>query len=295
MHIDEKAWTLATTLAPGGGIPRTVHVSQGRPGFARVEIAGDPPEGDIQDVLLATVRHILSLDVDLAPFYRLASADPELAWATAGAGRMIRSPTVFEEVIKTLCTTNCSWAATIRMVSALVAHLGQRAPGAPERSTAGRTFPTPQAIAAAPESFYRMTVGAGYRAPHLRTIAVRVAEGSLDLEALGTSGPQALSDAEVDARLKALPGIGPYSAAHIGLMLGRTSALILDSWTRPTYARLRGKTVVSDRTIQRRFKPYGRYAGLAFWLFCTRDWVEALPSIVQSSSPPVTHGREVLA
>ena len=58
------------------------------------------------------------------------------------------------------------------------------------------------------------------------------------------------------------------------LMLGRYSRLILDSWTRPTYARLLGrKRPFSDRTIVRRFARYGPYAGLAFWLFLTRDWI----------------------
>jgi len=58
------------------------------------------------------------------------------------------------------------------------------------------------------------------------------------------------------------------------LMLGRYDRLILDSWTRPKYARLlEKKRPVGDRTIERRFKRYGRYAGLAFWLFLTRDWL----------------------
>jgi hypothetical protein len=57
-------------------------------------------------------------------------------------------------------------------------------------------------------------------------------------------------------------------------MLGRYSRLILDSWTRPKYARLVGRRAVKDTTIVRRFRRYGPYAGLAFWLFLTRDWVE---------------------
>ncbi len=58
------------------------------------------------------------------------------------------------------------------------------------------------------------------------------------------------------------------------LMLGRYSRLVLDSWTRPKYASLLArKRSVSDRNIERRFRRYGRYAGLAFWLFLTRDWV----------------------
>jgi N-glycosylase/DNA lyase len=58
------------------------------------------------------------------------------------------------------------------------------------------------------------------------------------------------------------------------MTLGRDSRLILDSWTRPKYARLVGRTEpVADRTIERRFRRYGEHSGLAFWLFLTRDWV----------------------
>jgi hypothetical protein len=67
--------------------------------------------------------------------------------------------------------------------------------------------------------------------------------------------------------------VGPYAAAHVMLLLGRCSRLILDSWTRPTYARLVHRPSVSDRTIERRFRRYGPWAGLAFWLALTRRWV----------------------
>ena len=79
---------------------------------------------------------------------------------------------------------------------------------------------------------------------------------------------------EVETALIALPGVGPYAAAHVMLTsLGRYSRLVLDSWTRPTYAKLVGRKAVADRTIQRRFARYGPYAGLAFWLRLTRGWV----------------------
>jgi hypothetical protein len=57
------------------------------------------------------------------------------------------------------------------------------------------------------------------------------------------------------------------------LLLGRYSRLVLDSWTRPKYARLAGSPV-PDAAIVERFAPYGEYAGLAFWLHLTADWVE---------------------
>jgi 3-methyladenine DNA glycosylase/8-oxoguanine DNA glycosylase len=262
-RIDTDAWTLETTLPLGDGA-RTVRVSESRSGHAAVEVLGGSARSQDRKRLLAAIEHMLRLDVDLSPFYALAAADPELAWATAGAGRMLRSPTVFEDVVKTVCTTNCAWSGTVRMVTALVDHLGAVA------SDGRHAFPTPTAMADAGESFYRDVARAGYRGPYLRTLATKVAEGDLDLEALDDPD---MPEEEVAARLLALPGVGPYAAAHImTTALGRYRRLILDSWTRPTYAKLHGRKA-SDKTIERRFRRYGDYAGLAFWLVLTRGWV----------------------
>jgi len=260
--LDEESRTLETTLPLPRGRARTVRVVAGRPGFARVE--GENIGARDAVVLADAVRHMLRLDADLSVFYDVARADAELSWAADGAGRMLRSPTVFEDVVKTICTTNCAWSATVRMARALVSELGIEAPGG------GRAFPTPQAMAEAGERFYKNVVRAGYRGPYLRSLAAHVAEGALDLEAL--TDPE-LPDEEVAARLLALPGCGPYATAHMMMLLGRYSRLVLDSWTRPKYARLRGRKA-SDKTIERRFRPYRHYAGLAFWLYLTRDWVE---------------------
>ena len=273
MRIDEDARALEATLAPDGGRPRTVRISADRPGFALVEALGRAPGAREGERLLAAVRHVLRLDEDLSPFYALAASDPDLAWATAGAGRLVRSPTVFEEVVKTICTTNCTWSATERMVGALVEHLGEPAPGAPASGPYGHAFPTPAAMADASLDFYRDVVRAGYRGAYLRSLAESVATGALDLEELGRASREELPDDELAARLLALPGVGPYAAAHVMMMLGRYSRLILDAWTRPKYARLTGGRAKKDTTIARRFRRYGPYAGLAFWLMLTRDWV----------------------
>jgi 3-methyladenine DNA glycosylase/8-oxoguanine DNA glycosylase len=251
-RLDEEGWTLETTLDIGGRA-RTVRLSESRPGYAEVTGATKPA--------LAIVRHMLRLDEDLSRFYALIADDAELSWAAQGAGRMLRSPTVFEDVVKTVCTTNCAWSGTVRMVTALVEHLG----------IDGRTFPSPQAMADAPEDFYRDVARAGYRGAYLQAIARAVADGTLDLEEL--DGRSDLPDEEVAERLLALPGVGPYAAAHVMMLLGRYGRLILDSWTRPTYARLAKRKTVKDATIERRFRRYKDFAGLAFWLYLTRDWV----------------------
>jgi N-glycosylase/DNA lyase len=224
--------------------------------------------------LFRTVQHILRLDEDLSNFYETCAADADLAWVVSGAGRMIRSATVFEEIVKTVCTTNCAWSATERMVGALVEHLGERAQGASATGLAGRAFPSPEVMAETGEDFYREVARTGYRGAYLVSLARSVAEGTVDLEELGRANPDELSDEEVEQRLLALPGVGPYAAAHIMMMIGRYSKLILDSWTRPTYARIAGYKKVKDSTIQRRWRRYGQYAGLAFWLYITRSWVQ---------------------
>ena len=260
-RVDLASRVLETTLPAARGA-RTVRITaHGKK--LRIEGSADPK-------LTKTVAHMFRLDEDLSAFYALVRED-ELAWSALGAGRMLRAPTVFEDVVKTICTTNTAWSGTRKMTTALVENLGSEAPGG------AHAFPTAQAMAEADVALYRDVIRAGYRGPYLKTLASDVAEGRIDLEQLND---RELPDDEVAARLLALPGVGPYAAAHVMLTsLGRYSRLVLDSWTRPTYVKLAGgRGALKDATIERRFKRYGEWAGLAFWLYLTRSWVdEGLP------------------
>jgi 3-methyladenine DNA glycosylase/8-oxoguanine DNA glycosylase len=256
--VAEDSSSLETTIRPAGRWPRAIRVTEGGPGVAAIAVAGPAPSAEEARAMLQAVAHVLRLDEDLSPFYERAKDDPELAWAVRGAGRMLRSQTVFEDVVKTICTTNCAWSGTVRMVSALVEHLGEPAGGAAADGPYGRAFPTPAAMAAAETSFYTDVARAGYRAAYLQGLARSVAAGETDLEELARLPAEDLPDEEVAARLLALPGVGPYAAAHVMMLLGRHSRLILDSWTRPKYARLNGGRRASDRTIERRFRQIGR-------------------------------------
>jgi 3-methyladenine DNA glycosylase/8-oxoguanine DNA glycosylase len=129
-------------------------------------------------------------------------------------------------------------------------------------------------MAEAGEPFFRDVARAGYRGAYLVALSRSVADGELDLEWFGRASAEELPDDELEERLLALPGVGPYAAAHVMMTLGRYHRLILDSWTRPTYAKKAGRRLATDAAIARRFRRYGADAGLAFWLFLTRDWVE---------------------
>ncbi|HEY1866704.1 MAG TPA: hypothetical protein VGG70_00315 [Candidatus Cybelea sp.] len=207
----------------------------------------------------AAIGRMFRFDSDLSPFYARIAGDDLVGWATFGAGRILASPTVFEDIVKTICTTNCTWSATIRMTTAL-SDLG------------GGAFPEAAQLAGTAQEWYRDVAKMGYRGAYVREIACAVASGELNLEELLET--HRFDDAAVEQTLLALPGIGPYGAAHVMQLLGRHRQLVLDSWTRPKYRRLAGKKQAKDSTIRRAFARYGDYAGLAFWLYLTRDWLE---------------------
>lgn len=279
---DPDRGVLARPLALATGRVVDAEVAQAERGLMFRALARGRPSAPEAREARGALRACLALDEDLAPFRRLAEALeaeraagrrelPDLRWALRrGAGRLLRSPTVFEDAVKTLCTTNCSWALTRAMVSRLCERLGAPAP------SGARTFPTPAAMASVPAAFYRDEIRAGYRAPFLAALAADVASGGLDLEALRASPAPA---EEVLRRLLRIRGFGPYAAEHLLRLLGRHGHLALDSWTRGRLAALRGRRrVPSDRAIRRWYAPYGPWAGLAMWLEATADWHGAGPT-----------------
>lgn len=271
-YIDRESRSLTVTLALKRCV-RTVVVSSASGQYASIKVVGDKPSQGLKDEIVRQVRWVFRMDEDLSGFYGAIAQDPMLSWAAKGAGRMIRSQTVFEDIIKTICTTNCTWSATVRMVGALVGNLGRPAPGIATGLSRGRAFPTPAAMADAAPKFYKDVARAGYRGEYMRRIASLVADEGVDFEILGRDHPKALRDDEAEKMLLALPGVGPYASAHIMMMTGRYSKLILDSWTRPRYGELVDRKSLSDNAISKCFDRFGIYAGLAFWLFLTRGWV----------------------
>lgn len=175
---------------------------------------------------------------------------------------MLRAPTAFEDAVKVLLTTNCSWEATRGMVTRLIAEAGPK----------GRAFPAPSAIAAMSPARLRSKVRCGYRAEALARFARRVAGGKLDLEKWenGLMPSESLRAAILEEH-----GFGPYAAESVLRILGRHDYLALDSWVRKKYRQLHpGRVKSTDGSIVRRYSRFGSYRGLALWLDLTRDWHE---------------------
>jgi 3-methyladenine DNA glycosylase/8-oxoguanine DNA glycosylase len=223
--------------------------------------------------LTAIARRVFSLDADLDGFARAVAGEAALARGLAqGRGRMLRAPTVFEDAVKMLLTTNCSWAATKGMVVRLIAETGAE----------GRAFPSPESVAAMSPSKLRAKIRCGYRAVSLVRFARRVARGQL---ALSPWERPASSAEEIRGAILAEHGFGPYAAEGLLRILGRHDFLAIDSWVRQEYRRrYRGPAHTTDRAIARRYARYGAHRGLALWLDMTSHWHETPNSELESTS-----------
>src|SRR5437660_5843716 len=172
-EFNKESWTLFRVL--GSDKPVTANISL-RNGAIEVTVSRRLGREATQKVA-RDVHHMLRLDDDLSEFYQAVKAEPEFAWiANEGAGRLLRSPTVFEDLVKMICTTNCSWALTEKMVHGIVNEMGR------ESDDGRKSFPTAEEMARRPAKFFRDKIRAGYRAPYLRELAHRVASGALDVE-----------------------------------------------------------------------------------------------------------------
>jgi 3-methyladenine DNA glycosylase/8-oxoguanine DNA glycosylase len=212
-------------------------------------------------------RRMLGLDLDLTGFYRITAAHEEWEWISRiGAGRLLRSPTIFEDLLKLVLTTNCSWACTTLMVTRLIHLCGRRT------KSGARAFPTPARVASIDETTLRQDVRLGYRAPLVVELARRISEGEVDPGSWerGTRSP-----ADLKREMLALPGVGPYVAENLLRLMGRPDGLGLDSFLRSKYARVyhQGRRV-TDRTIARRYARFKDWAGQAVWCDLTRDWFD---------------------
>jgi len=110
-EFDKTDWTLVRVLEAGETVPVTVKISAQKKGLA-ISTSGRLKKR-AGEKIARDVRHMFRLDDNMREFYRATATEPDFAWiAREGAGRLLRSPTVFEDLVKMICTTNCSWAAT---------------------------------------------------------------------------------------------------------------------------------------------------------------------------------------
>ena len=262
--LDTEKWELFRVIDVGQKPPVTI-VLTGRKTHVRINTSRPLTKSEVA-IVLRDARHILRLDDDLGPFYVATDTDPEFAWiGQQGAGRLLRSPTVYEDLVKMICTTNCSWALTLKMVNGLVNNLGR------DSDDGRKSFPSAEDMASMPLKFFVDEVRAGYRAPYLKELAGRVASGELNVEDWLSSE---LPTRDLVKQMKGVKGVGDYAAENLLKLLGRYDGLALDSWTRAKFFEIRNKgRKANDKKIARYYARFNEWRGLALWCDVTRDWL----------------------
>jgi N-glycosylase/DNA lyase len=200
-HWDPEAGRLARTERIGARFG-AVAVTQPDPHCLAVAYDGFA-EADRSEVV-RRVRRWLSVEWDPGPAIAALrdTAPDEAALIASGGGRVLRCSSFYEDFAKTVLTINTSWSATLRMTAALVAEPG------------GGAFPSPDAVLDYGEARLRERARIGFRAATVISATRRMLEDGI-LAADGRADETRLDH----AYLTSLKGIGPYAAAHCGLLL----------------------------------------------------------------------------
>lgn len=217
----------------------------------------------LSSVELDTIKEMFGLGEPMEDFYHLANVH-DRAWIQKHKlGRLMRAESVFEDLIKLILTTNCTWSLTKKMVSEMCLRLGDEIKGM-------HCFPKPEALAKQKESYFKEVVKTGYRAPYISKISKMVVRGDLDVESWKTASRSYL---ELKKEILTLPGAGPYVAENLLRYLGKYEGLGVDSWVRGRLKEMwNARKHPDDKKILQKYKQFNEYKGLMLWCDVTRDW-----------------------
>ncbi|MFI4896362.1 MAG: DNA-3-methyladenine glycosylase family protein [Phycisphaerales bacterium JB059] len=255
-HWDVTSQRLRRALALGsGGASCVIDQPAGKGGALRARFDRTLTRAE-QGEARSQITRMLRLDEDRDAVRAFHRVDPR--WRRSGRARLFRSPTLFEDVIKTVTSCNVAWPSTVNMNKRLCETLGARCENA-------HAFPTPEKMARTRPGTLRGRCRVGYRDRRMVDLAKLFVRGEIDEAWL--SDP-ATEDEEVFRFLITLPGIGPYAASNIMQLLGRYSRIALD-----TESVRHGKTVLgmtgTDAQIMKKvaahFEPFGEHKFKSYW------------------------------
>jgi len=175
------------------------------------QIRRDPPALEIRTALpnraaevKRIARWIIFADLDLRPFYRIAASHSILGTITKELHGLkpMRPASLFEMLVIAITEQQISLAAAYRIRTRIIERYGDRVNGL-------WVFPTPRRLSESSVAEL-MTCGLSQRkAEYVQGIAVKVADGLLDLDQLA-----AMSDEDVRFLLLQVRGLGPWSAEY---------------------------------------------------------------------------------
>jgi DNA-3-methyladenine glycosylase II len=227
---------------------------------ARVTIRAPGADAAVGAAVVAEVRRLLGLDLDLAGFYRMAKADPALATLIEPLYglRPTLAPTPFEMLVGSITAQQVNLSFAFACRARLVRRYGTPVKVGRETIWA---FPEAARLARARVSELRALKYSTRKAEYIRDLAQVVVEGRLDLEAL-----YVVESARVIEQLTALRGLGRWTADwFLARCLGRGDVCPAgDLAVRKAFVHYygRGRALAED-TIRRRARAWGEHQNLA--------------------------------
>ncbi len=203
------------------------------------------------------IARVLRLDEDETHAAAFHALDPR--WKPSGRSRLFRSPTLFEDVVKTVTSCNVTWPSTVNMNRRLCEVLGK-----------GGAFPTALRMARARPGTLRARCRVGYRDVRMVELAkLFIPRGGkpAEVDEEWLTDP-ATTDDEVFKFLNTLPGIGPYAAGNIMMLLGRYSRLAIDTETfshAKAVLGMKGTDKALTTKLTAHYTPFGEFRFKSYW------------------------------
>ncbi|CAL8467324.1 g6861 [Coccomyxa elongata] len=178
-------------------------------------------------------------------------------------GHMFRSPSMWEDMVKSITLCNCGWGRTISMNAALCTEIG------------GGAFPTPAQVAAAGVEALQSRCGVGYRAKSIHGLARQVLDGTVGSLGLEESGVDA---AVLYKKLLPLSGMGPFTAANMLQLLGHYERIAADTETARHLKHRHKISGLSSKTLQeaaqKLYEKYAPFQFLVYWYELRQGYVD---------------------
>jgi 3-methyladenine DNA glycosylase/8-oxoguanine DNA glycosylase len=257
--LGNKAVTVRITQGPSPDQDRkhtyrSLRESAGKPLTVRPDVPLTAAEKKLARSAIERMLHLNETQERIGEFHTL-----DKRFKKTGRGRLMRSPTLFEDVLKTVTSCNVQWPSTIIMNRRLCEVVGQA-------SKSGlRAFPTAERLAAMRPAALRARCRVGYRDARMIELARMFAEGEID--PAWVEDPATTDEALWDALLE-WPGIGPYAAANIMQLLGRYHRLPLDTES-VRHGRdllgFKGSSAKIMKRVHKHFEPFGEHRFRSYW------------------------------
>lgn len=245
---DAQTQSLTRPLGFDGGIA-TFTITQTRGVGEPLSVGCDRAlsRSELSEAKRQLVR-MLRVDDDLTEFHRV-----DRRWKKSGRGRIFRSPTFWEDLVKTITSCNVTWSGTTGMNRRLCAQISP-------------AFPTPAQIARRRPTTLRSRCGVGYRDVRLVELARMLVRREVEPEWFENP---ANDDEHVYKRLLELPGIGPYAAGNMLQLLGRYSRLAIDTESLRHGRNVLGFTgtdALVTRALRSHYERFGDHRFRSYWL-----------------------------